>query len=235
MHTSFVDPRSNSNHNDQIHLLIADDCAMSCQLLRDALARSRAPLKILACATSSEDFAVSVKAHDCHVALIADSLSDGPMSGFRALRQLRQSFPNIRPVMLMKSNHDDLVVDAFRTGAKGVFCRNESVKALTKCIAMVHQGQVWANSAQLNLILAAFSQAAPLQLASSRSHKLLTKRENDVAKLVAQGFSNREIAHELGLSEHTVSNYLFRSYEKLGISSRVELVLHFLENTHTRS
>jgi DNA-binding NarL/FixJ family response regulator len=56
----------------------------------------------------------------------------------------------------------------------------------------------------------------------------LAKREQEVAKLVAEGLNNRDIAQKLGLSEHTVSNYLFRIYEKLGISGRVELVLYIV-------
>ena len=62
-----------------------------------------------------------------------------------------------------------------------------------------------------------------------QGRRLLTKREDDVVKLVADGLSNRNVAHKLGLTEHTVSNYLFRIYEKLGISSRVELVLYALK------
>ena len=58
---------------------------------------------------------------------------------------------------------------------------------------------------------------------------MLTKCEDEVVKLVADGLSNRNVAHKLGLTEHTVSNYLFRIYEKLGISSRVELVLYALK------
>ena len=57
---------------------------------------------------------------------------------------------------------------------------------------------------------------------------LLTKREDDGVNLVVDGLSNREVAQKLGLTEHTVSNYLFRIYEKLGISTRVELVLYAL-------
>jgi DNA-binding NarL/FixJ family response regulator len=55
---------------------------------------------------------------------------------------------------------------------------------------------------------------------------MLTPREEQVVALVAEGLSNRDTARELGLSEHTVKKYLFRIFDKLGISSRVELVLY---------
>ena len=54
----------------------------------------------------------------------------------------------------------------------------------------------------------------------------LSHREREVAEKVAEGFSNREISSQLGLSEHTIKNYLFHIYEKLGMSSRVDLVLY---------
>jgi DNA-binding NarL/FixJ family response regulator len=59
---------------------------------------------------------------------------------------------------------------------------------------------------------------------------LLTRREEDVTKLVVEGFSNREVAQKLDITEHTVRIYLFKIYEKLGISSRVELALYSLKN-----
>jgi DNA-binding NarL/FixJ family response regulator len=59
--------------------------------------------------------------------------------------------------------------------------------------------------------------------------KLLATRETHVANLVAEGLPNKEIAVRLGITEHTVSNYLFRIYNKLGISTRVELVLHIMK------
>jgi DNA-binding CsgD family transcriptional regulator len=78
----------------------------------------------------------------------------------------------------------------------------------------------------------AFASANPLRLSNASSRRLLTKREEDVVKLVVEGLSNRETGQRLGLTEHTVSNYLFRVYEKLGISSRVELVLYSLKGNH---
>ena len=65
-------------------------------------------------------------------------------------------------------------------------------------------------------------------MVNPRGQTLPTKREDDVVNLVVDGLSNRETAQKLGLTEHTVSNYLFRIYEKLGISTRVELVLYAL-------
>jgi DNA-binding NarL/FixJ family response regulator len=55
---------------------------------------------------------------------------------------------------------------------------------------------------------------------------LLTPREEQVVALVADGLSNRDVAHELSLSVHTIKKYLYRIFDKLGISSRVELVLY---------
>ena len=65
---------------------------------------------------------------------------------------------------------------------------------------------------------------------NSRGIRLLTPREEQVVALVADGLSNREVARELCLSEHTIKKYLFRIFDKLGISSRAELVLYALSH-----
>jgi len=59
---------------------------------------------------------------------------------------------------------------------------------------------------------------------------LRSKREEGVVRLVAEGLGNRDIAQQLNLSEHTVKNYLFHIFDKLGISNRVELVLYAVTN-----
>ena len=212
-----------------LSLLISDDTAMGCQLLRDALARSRLNVKIVDCAVSRAQIIDTVKSQHVDVALVSENLEDGPLAGFRVLNDLRISHPKTRVIILLRSPRDELVVDAFRGGAKGVFCRADTWQRLCKCIQSVHQGQVWVNSHQLHCILDAFVSATPLRLVNLQGRRLLTKREDDVVKLVADGLSNRDAAQKLSLTEHTVSNYLFRIYEKLGISSRVELVLYALK------
>jgi len=63
-----------------------------------------------------------------------------------------------------------------------------------------------------------------LQIAGQGVH--LTDREVQVVRLVAEGYTNREISQALGLSEHTIKNYMFRVFDKVGVSSRVELAIY---------
>jgi two-component system nitrate/nitrite response regulator NarL len=215
----------------EISLLLAVESRMDGQLFKSVLERPRQRLKVISCAVSKAEFATSIASHTLDVALVSESLQDGPLTGFHVLKDLRDLMPRIRLIMLLKSEDDELVLDAFRAGAKGVFCRTECISLLPKCIRAVYNGDIWANSKQLHLVMESLvKSAAPLQLKTVSGRRLLTKREEDVTKLVVEGFSNREAAHKLGLTEHTVSNYLFKIYEKLGISRRVELMLYFLKN-----
>jgi DNA-binding CsgD family transcriptional regulator len=75
-------------------------------------------------------------------------------------------------------------------------------------------------------VIEALRESEPIRLVDSGGEAILSKREQDVVRCVAEGLSNREIASCLGLTEHTVKNYLFRIFDKLGVSSRVEVVLY---------
>jgi DNA-binding NarL/FixJ family response regulator len=98
-------------------------------------------------------------------------------------------------------------------------------------VEQVQAGQIWADSSELSEVLETFSQVAPMRVVNAEGMRLLTKREEDVVRLLAEGLQNRDIAQELKLSEHTIKNYLFHIFEKLGVSSRVELVLYAVSNS----
>jgi len=169
------------------------------------------------------------------VALINADLADGSMAGLEVLPEILASYRKTPIVTLFDTWNDDLVLHAFRAGAKGVFCRTEKkLDMLWKCIAAVHQGQVWANSGQLHLLLNSIRKTIPIRGASSPGMNLLATRETQVANLVVEGLPNKAIALKLGITEHTVNNYLFRIYNKLGISSRVELVLYVMKEREHR-
>jgi DNA-binding NarL/FixJ family response regulator len=106
------------------------------------------------------------------------------------------------------------------------FSRAESSRSLAKCIHSVQQGQVWANGAEHTYVIEVLREPEPMRLVESAGEPALSNREQDVARGVAEGLSNQEIARCLGLTEHTVKNYLFRIFDNFGVSSRVEVVLY---------
>jgi len=147
------------------------------------------------------------------------------------LRTVRSEFPDVRTIVLSEGCGPELVAEIFRAGAKGLFDREGyDPIILCRCIQCVADGQIWANSKELGFILDAFHETPSAQTLVANSIRLLTPRERDVVQLVADGFGNREVAEQLGLSTHTVRNYLFSIFDKIGISSRAELIMYVLSD-----
>ena len=201
---------------------------MSCQLISEALSRSRNPRfeVVVPNGFTADEALQDIERTHPDVAVISNALKDGPCAGFSLIRAMHAAHIRTRAVLLLDSAERNLVVDAFRSGARGVFSRAESLSELCKCIDSVHKGQIWANSKELEYVLEALAASKRVGFVDARGKQILSGREQEVAALVADGLTNREIAGQLHLSECTVKNYLFKIFEKLGISTRVELVLY---------
>lgn len=210
--------------SEKIRVLAADSTRMSSQLLAQAFAQN-SEFHVTAADPKPASILAAVADEKPNVVLMS-SVLDECTTGFNLIRQVCAMRPETRVVMLMDTSKRSAVVKAFRSGAHGVFSRTESPKLLAKCICSVHQGQVWANSAELGYLLQALCESEPPSSVEVGTTAILSKREQDVVRCVAQGFSNRRIGRKLGLTEHTVKNYLFRIFDKLGVSSRVEVVLY---------
>jgi two-component system, NarL family, nitrate/nitrite response regulator NarL len=209
---------------EKIRVLAADSTRMSSQLLAQALAQNT-QFHVTGIEPKPASILAAVADEKPNVVLMSSVLEESS-TGFDLIRQVCATRPETRVVMLMDTSKRSAVVEAFRSGAHGVFSRTESPKLLAKCICSVHQGQVWANSAELRFLLEALCESEPAGTIEPGTEAILSKREQDVVRCVAEGLSNREIASRLGLTEHTVKNYLFRIFDKLGVSSRVEVVLY---------
>ncbi|HTX13710.1 MAG TPA: response regulator transcription factor [Candidatus Baltobacteraceae bacterium] len=212
-----------------VRVLVAEASFLHCQMVENIFRPKRTGIVIVASSLDYRDTLAQIKEYAPDVAVISARLREGPLEGYRVLRELHLLRSKTRAVMLLDSRDRDLVVDAFRCGARGLVFRDEPIETLGKCIHVVHRGQVWANSENLGHLLEAFGKAMPFRFDDSNGASLLTKRERDVARLVADGLTNREVSKQLGLSEHTVRNYLLRVFDKLGVSTRVELVLYCLQ------
>ncbi len=208
-----------------VRVVVFEASEMSCQLLAYALERSEFALKVTGSATTSMGLDESL-INNADVAVINSDLREGPGSGLRLLRSMQLHDANLRCVMLIDRDDRQAVIEAFRSGASGVCQRDESWEVLSKCIFRVHHGQIWANTQQLHYILEALTANTAQARTAAGGRRALTRREEEIVALVTAGRKNREIADRLQLSEHTVKNYLFRIFEKLGISRRTELILY---------
>jgi two-component system, NarL family, nitrate/nitrite response regulator NarL len=218
--------------DETIRVLVADDTRIHTQLLADALRRDN-HMEVIGSPPHSADLVEAAKLHKFNVVLISANMDEEPLRGFEVLRQLRASDPELRAVMLLDSSKREIIVQAFRAGARGIFSRHESVETLAKCIRSVHQGQIWANSQQLSFAVEALAASPMVRAVDANGLNLLSKRELEVVRCLSEGLTNREIAGRLGLSQHTIKNYLFRVFDKLGVSSRLELLFMTLSHTGT--
>lgn len=198
---------------------------MTSELLRNAFGHSRKGFAVETMTGSSQNIIGGLPAYNPDVVLISEELQDGPQAGVKLLETLSTSH-HAPVIMLLQNPKPECVVNAFRVGARGIFHRTHSLKALSKCIRVVHGGQIWASTEDLEHLINALSQTKPLQINNPEGMPLLTKREEEVVRLVADGLKNREIAQTLQVKEHSIRNYVYRIFEKLGVSSRVELTLY---------
>ena len=211
--------------SEVIRVLAVDSTRMNSQLLASALDRDKR-FQVLDSAPDARGILAAVAKEKPAVVVISADIDGNPRKGFEMAREIHALGTGTSIVLLLDTSERSHVVEAFRAGARGVFSRSDSLKSLAKCIQCVSQGQVWANSKELRYLLEALGEALPLRVIDARGAELLSRREQEVVRCVAEGLSNREIAQRLGLTEHTVKNYLFRIFDKLGVSKRVEVVLY---------
>jgi DNA-binding NarL/FixJ family response regulator len=209
-----------------IRVFVAETSLIFSQLLAEAIARDSS-IEVLGFASGSLEVVQIGHLSSLDVLLISARMEEDPNCGFSVLRELRGDRPGLRAVVLLDSSKPAAVVQAFRSGACGVFCRSMPIEMLCKCIAAVHSGQIWANSEQLGFLLADLGASERFSLDPQRL-KLLSAREREVIRCLVEGCTNSEIAQILAISRHTVKNYLFKIFDKLGVSNRVELVFQVL-------
>jgi DNA-binding NarL/FixJ family response regulator len=212
---------------DFVRVLLADSNQTTCHLLASAL-RRQPGMKVVCCQGELSDCLEALRRAPADVVLLGDDPSDHDRL-IDTIRSLHSNFPDIRLILLLDSYDSSLVVSAMRAGARGLFCRaSQPFRALRHCIAVIHQGQFWANSEQIGYLVEALRSNFSSPVINAKGVGLLTVREEQVVNLVVEGTSTRETAQQLGIKENTVKKSLQRIYDKLGISNRVELVLYAL-------
>jgi DNA-binding NarL/FixJ family response regulator len=207
----------------QIRILVADRNRLDSQLLGESLERDP-HFQVVAIATGAQLLSAAA-ASKPDVALISLDLDSFPKRGLQLAHRLNAVQPNVRIAILLDVTTRESVIAAFRTGARAVFCRSAGISDLRNCIERTSRGEIFASNAEADYLLEALRTGPSCDGIDSETLAKLSKREIEVAEFAAQGHTNKQIADQLHLSEHTIKNYLSRAYEKLGVSTRMELLL----------
>lgn len=217
-----------------ISVFVADSNQTECQLLCSALRRQgsfdvdQSRDELSACLLSLERKPVDV-------VLVAERPTEHRQKLYEFLRGIHSACPRAAIVVLIDHYDRELVVNALRAGARGLFClASAPFKSLCRCITSVYAGQYWTNTEQMGFLVDALSVGPAIHVISSRGNAVLTPREEQTVGLATEGLNNREIARELSVKENTVKKALLRIYDKLGVSNRVELVLYALSHGEQR-
>jgi two-component system nitrate/nitrite response regulator NarL len=215
-----------------IRVYIVDRDSMSSDLLASALTRDQ---QFEGTAIQPSDLLKTLETTVVDLVVISVDVNSNPGASFDLANAVCRNHPNTYVVLLLNQPTHELVINAFRSGARGVFSRQRAMEEFVDCIKHVAKGSIWAGRQETSVLLDAFkSIPAPNVQVSSESPEL-TVRELQVVQCAAKGKTNKTIASELRLSEHTVKNYLFRAFEKLGVSNRVELLFYLTMRGHTFS
>jgi DNA-binding NarL/FixJ family response regulator len=208
------------------HIILGESTPLQCELLANALKKDREFNILATAATNSKQLFRCINEFQPSIAVVSVDLQDGPGTRLSVVTEAHAKYRRTQCIVLLNHSDRNLVVAAFRNGARGVFFRSQPIEQLRKCVRVVHQGQIWPDTREVNYVLEALAHIGPSHLFKQDQKSVLTRREEEVARFVAEGLTNREIAEKLHLSGHTVKNYIFSIFEKTGVSNRVGLVLY---------
>jgi DNA-binding NarL/FixJ family response regulator len=144
------------------------------------------------------------------------------VDGVEATRQIRASFPEIRVVMLTMHADQEVLTSAIRAGASGYLVKDCSTEEIASAVRMAVSGET-ALSPQLAASM--LDEVRRLDRPSSEEERIVTRREEEVLQLIADGCSTPEVAEKLYISQKTVKNHLASIYQKLDARDRTQAVL----------
>ncbi len=211
-----------------IDILISDDHAIFREGLRKLL-EAEPWLRVVGEAADGEETVRLVRQLKPHILLL--DLSLPKVTGLEALRELSKRGSQTHTIILTAAIESDQVVEALQLGARGIVLKHSALQLLLKSIRCVSGGEFWVGNERVLDVIQALRRLTPSQSASGDRRDFgLTSREKQIIALVGAGYTNKDLAKDLGISENTAKHHMTNIFDKLGISNRLELLLFATEH-----
>ncbi len=199
-----------------IRVVLADDHAIVRRGIREFLEEA-GDIQVVAEAGTGEEALALIRAHRPDVAIL-DIQMPGH-TGLEVTRTLRAEQMPVGVLILTAYDDDPFILTALQSGANGYVLKSAEPEEIVAAVHAVHEGQSALDPAIMRKVLTQLTGAPPPGTVES-----LSSRELEVLHLVAQGFTNKAIGAQLGISDRTVQGHLANIFGKLGVASRTEAV-----------
>ncbi len=196
-------------------------------MFREGLRRlleSEEGFRVVSEACDGEETLRMVRQYKPRILLLDVSMPKG--TGLDTLRALSQSGVSTRTILLTAAIEKEQVLEALQLGARGIVLKDATLQVILKSIRCVNDDQFWVGQESVSDLIQALRRLMPQHRAQEAKRNFgLTSRELQVIGLIVAGYTNKDLADKLGISEHTAKHHLTNIFDKLGVSNRLELVL----------
>jgi len=203
-----------------IRLVLADDHRIVLDGLAQLLALE-SDLEVVACCVNGDKALETVR--DLKPDILITDLRMPCKDGLTVLCELQKDGLDTRAIILAAEVNEEEVMEAMRLGVRGVVLKEMAPLQLVQCIRKVYAGGEWLEKQSTRRALQKILQREAVK---QKIAKILTARELQMVKLVANGLSNKETANKLFITEGTVKIHLHNIYQKLELKGRMELMLY---------
>lgn len=218
-----------------IKVLIADDQELIRQSLKIVLSANK-DIEIVGTVCNGNEVVESVRKYKPDVILMDVRMPE--MDGVQCTKIIKESYPNIKIIVLTTFDDDEYIFNALKYGASGYLLKGVSMDELVKAIHTVANGGAMINPDITAKVFKLFSQMAQgdvsVQAVAKKNVDDICDTEWDIIKCIGFGLSNKEIAKKLRLSEGTVRNYLSNILNKLNFRDRTQLAIWSVQTGVTR-
>ncbi len=204
---------------EKIRIMIADDQPLMCDGLKTILENEEG-MEVVATAGDG------LKAYELGCQLKPDvilmDIRMPVMDGVESVRLIKRQHPEIIVIILTTFDDDEYILDALANGANGYLLKSIQTEKLIRCVKDSVAGIFSMNKDIAAKLAASLSRGNTVTAKRENFISELSDRESEIAGLIAQSYSNREIAEKLFITEGTVKNYISTIYEKIGTNDRVK-------------
>ena len=202
-----------------LHILLVEDH----EIVREGvklLVNSQNDMKVVGEAADGE--AAIKKAADLQPDIIVMDVSMPELNGLKATKRIKKLYPKIKILTLTRHTDDGYIQQLIQAGASGYVLKQSAPNELINAIRAVAEGKSYLDPALTEKVMGGYLRQSTARANAAKVQ--ITDRETEIIRLIAWGYSNKEIAGQIQLSVKTVEAHKANAMRKLGISSRIDIV-----------